>query len=230
MGKKKLEQLQKDAHSIYGNIEWNLGGIIGMAVVTANPKLISLSNAPMRIDIDGMSLDGFQCLGLSLLEKDRKPRADELFGLAKRALMCEALEIAADFLVRAVRIVNTDEDPYEIDSYFSVNIRELWNSKSSRAGSLVTKEDREFFEKCAVPLRNCVRHNNGRLLPHTEIKYSGNPRDKEIEVSFRWAEDDKANNQIKLSMSLAHDIFLTIWNIVEDGLSKALSEIDENAG
>lgn len=130
-------------------------------------------------------MDGFQCLGVALLEKDRKPRADELLGMAKRALMCESLEMAADFLARAVRIAKNGKDPHEDDDYFIVDIRELWNLKTGRAGSLIDPSDRIFLEKCAAPLRNIIRHHNGRLPPKKEIIYSGTLRDRKIEINCK---------------------------------------------
>ena len=141
----KIIRLLNDEKSIFSNIEWNLGALIGMASVVLSPKLVNISNAPLRISADGLDVDGFQCLGVALLEKDRKPRADELLGMAKRTLMCESLEMAADFLARAVRIAENGKDPYEDDDYFSVDIRELWNSKKGRAGSLIDPSDRVFL-------------------------------------------------------------------------------------
>jgi len=59
-----------------------------MASVVLTPKLVNISIAPLRISIDGLDVDRFQCLGVALLEKDKKPHVDELLGIANRALMC----------------------------------------------------------------------------------------------------------------------------------------------
>jgi len=222
----KIIRLSSDAKSIFSNIEWNLGALIGMASVVLAPKLVNISNAPLRISADGLDVDGFQCLGVALLEKDRKPRADELLGMAKRVLMCESLEMAADFLTRAVRIAENGKDPYEDDDYFSVDIRELWNPKTGRAGSLIDKSDRKFLEKCAAPLRNIIRHNNGRLPPKKEIKYSETLRSKKIEISYKWGEGK--DNSLKMPLKIAHDIFYIIWAFTDDGLQKALKISKKN--
>jgi len=42
----KLRKRQADAIAIYNNIEWNLGGLIGMAVIIANPKLLHRIYSP----------------------------------------------------------------------------------------------------------------------------------------------------------------------------------------
>jgi hypothetical protein len=222
----KIIRLLNDEKSIFSNIEWNLGALIGMASVVLSPKLVNISNAPLRISADGLDVDGFQCLGVALLEKDRKPRADELLGMAKRTLMCESLEIAADFLARAVRIAENGKDPYEDDDYFSVDIRELWNPKKGRASSLIDPSDRVFLEKCAAPLRNIIRHNNGRLLPKKEIIYSGTLRDKKIEINYKWEEGK--DNSLKMPLNIAHDIFYLIWALADDGLQKALKISKKN--
>lgn len=210
-----------DERSIFNNIEWNLGGLIGMASVILLPKLINISNAPLRINGDGLDVDGFQCLGVALLEKDRKPRADELLAMAKRALICESLEMTADFLSRATRIAKFGQDPYEEDNYFSVDIRELWNPNEGKAGYLIDLSDREFVEKCAAPLRNVIRHNNGRLTPKRNITYSGTLRGKTIDVSYNWKDGEE--NSIKMSLNKAYDIFNVIRSIVDMGLQKALN-------
>jgi hypothetical protein len=160
-----LENLQNDAQAIYDNIEWNLGGLMGMAAIIKNPNLLNLTSAPLVLEVDGLSVDGFQCLGIALLAKDRQNRAEELLAMARRSLLCEALEVAADFLTRAAQVSASGMDPYERDNYSSVDIRDLWNSTTGKAGSLIKQVDREFFEKLVAPLRNFIRHNNGKLPP-----------------------------------------------------------------
>ena len=222
----KIIRLVNDGKSIFSNIEWNLGALIGIASVVLSPKLVDISNAPLRINADGLDVDGFQCLGVALLEKDRKPRADELLGMAKRALMCESLEMAADFLTRAARIAKNGIDPYEDDDYYSVDIRELWNPKEGRAGYLIDSSDRVFIERCAAPLRNIIRHNNGRLPPKKQIIYSGTLRDKKIAIDYKW--EDGKDNSLKLPLNIAHDIFYLIWALVDNGLQKALKITQKN--
>jgi hypothetical protein len=212
-------QLKQDAHAIYSNIEWNLGCGVGLGAVILNPKLLNLQAVPLRIDVDGLSLDGFQCLGIALLEKDRQARANEVLGAVRRALICEGVELAADFLVRAARVMTQGADPYDAEEYFSVDLRELWNPGSGRAGSLITADDRTFLEHCAVPLRNCIRHNNGRLLPKKSIRYHGNPRGKAIGIDFTWRKE--SDNAIALQLSVAYDIFAVVREIVFDGLERA---------
>jgi hypothetical protein len=218
---------EKEATSIYSNIQWNLGAMAGMAAIIRKPDLINLSEAPLRMKVDGLDLDALQCFGVALLEKDRQPRADELIAMAKRALLAEATEMAADFLVRAVRIVHNGKDPYEIDDYFSVSMNELWNPNSGKAGSLLTEADRNFFENCAAPLRHLTRHNNARLLPKKEVNYTGNPRGKQISINLEWEEG--VDNNVTLSLSVAHDIFLTTREAVKSGLQDAYSRVNDSA-
>src|SRR6266511_241922 len=109
----QVAQLKQDAHAIYSNIEWNLGCCVDMGVVILNPKLLNLQVIPLRIDVDGRSLDGCQCLGIDLLEKERQARANEVLGAVRRALLCAGVELAADFLVRTHPVVPQRADPYE---------------------------------------------------------------------------------------------------------------------
>lgn len=219
----KLRNLETDASAVYGNIQWNLGGVVGIAAIILNPSLLFISNIPSMISVSGLTLNGNQCLGTALAQQERRDRATELVNAAKRSLICEALELAADFLVRASRISSSGTDPYEDDDYFSSDIKELWNSKANRAGWLIEAADRDFFEMCAAPLRNCIRHNNGRLTPQKSIVYSGQPRGRSIKLSLQWRKDGE--NHIELTLSEAHDIFTAIRAIVDTGLQRAVAEV-----
>jgi len=223
----KIDDLLSDSRAIFNNIQWNLGATVGIASIIINPKLINLNNAPLRIDVEGLDIDGFQCLGVALLEKDRMPRLNEIIAMAKRSLVCESLELAADFLVRASRIMHQGIDPYENDQYFSVDIRELWNSNKGKAGALITHTERQFFENLVAPLRNLIRHNNGKLLPKKAIQYSGQHYGKPLAVNQEWKEG--ADNNIKLQLKTAHDIFTIVMATVDDGLGRARTAIIEAA-
>jgi hypothetical protein len=215
----KLDPLFSDFEAIFNNIEWNLGATIGIASIVINPKLIYLNNAPLRINVDGLDVDGFQCLGVALLEKDRMPRMNEIIAMAKRSLVCESLELAADFLVRASRIMYQGIDPYEKDQYFSVDIRELWNSNKGKAGELIDRPERQFLENLVYPLRNLIRHNNGKLLPKKSIRYNGQHYERSLNIDLEWIEGN--DNNIVLQLNTAHDIFVTVRHIVEDGFGRA---------
>jgi hypothetical protein len=146
----QLLRLRSDFESILNNIEWNLAAFVSAAAIIINPKLLDLHNLPMRISSEGLDIDGFQAVGLALLEKDRKSRANELLAAAKRSLICESLEICADYLARGARIASGEGDPYVRDDYFSVDIRELWSGKPGRSGILLEEREREFIQK-ALP-------------------------------------------------------------------------------
>jgi hypothetical protein len=214
-----LSKLRRDADAMLGNLEWNVGGLLGLSVIIQRPAVINLQSAPTSIEVDGLAVDGFQCLGLSLLQRDRKARTEEVLALARRCLICESTELATDYLVRASRLANGKEDPYNGAEYFSVDFTELWNPKKGKAGSLLTQEQRGFMEKCVVPLRHCIRHNNGRLLPYKSIHYTGLPADHQIVVSLQW----KANslNEIALSLKECHDSFTTVRTALTAGLERA---------
>lgn len=223
----QIARLLQDAQSVYANIEWNLGCLVGLGAIILRPQLLNLQTAPLRIEIDGLTLDGFQCLGIALLDKDRKPRSDEVLGAARRALICEGVELAADFLVRASRVASAGADPYEAEDYFSVDLRELWNPSTGKAGSLIESEDRSFLETCVVPLRNCIRHNNGRLLPKKSIHYQGNLRGRHVDIDFKWQKDSE--NALVLPLSSAHGIFTAVREIVVAGLEHAIANCGEAA-
>jgi len=215
----KIDVLLSNFRATFNNIEWNLGATVGIASIVLNPRLINLDNAPLRINVDGLDVDGFQCLGVALLEKDRMPRVNEIIAMAKRSLVCESLELAADFLVRASRIIYQGGDPYEKDQYFSVDIRELWNSNSGKAGEFIDHSERQFLENLAAPLRNLIRHNNSKLLPKKSLNYSGQHYGRTLSIKQEWNEGE--DNNIKLSLKDTHDIFTIVKATVEDGLEKA---------
>jgi len=75
-------------------------------------------------------------------------------------------------------------------------------------------------------LRNIIRHNNGRLPPKKEVKYSGILRNKKIEISYNWEEGN--DNSLKMPLKIAHDIFYIIWALTDDGLQKALKISKKN--
>ncbi|RLB04002.1 MAG: hypothetical protein DRG83_05790 [Deltaproteobacteria bacterium] len=181
----KLRKLQKDAEGIYGNIEWNMAGLIMSAVLVLNPRFLFLQSIPKVIPVDGLNIDGFQVFGLTLAEHEREDRAKELIAAAKRALICESLEVGADLLVRCARILHSGKDPYEIDQNFTANISELWNARRGKAGHLIEAEDRAFVQKCAAPLRHWIRHNNGKILPKKTLYYDGSPRGRRGPSSVR---------------------------------------------
>jgi hypothetical protein len=214
-----LMVLRGDYESILGNIEWNLAGLVSAAMIIINPKLLHLQTVPLRIILDGLDLDGFQCLGLALIEKDRQARANELLAAAKRSLICESLEVCADFLARAARIASGERDPYAHEDYFSVDIKELWNAKRGRAGSLLEESDREFIEKFVALLRNFIRHNNGKLPPRRSIVYAGKPKSKQFNFSLVWSSD--GTNDISAPLNIAHDIFVTLRDISLAGFRRA---------
>ena len=140
-----IDQIENDIQSILTNIEWNLGGLIGLGVLYSNPKIVFLQNAPLTIDVEGLKVDGFQAMGISLLEKDRKCRIDETFALAKRMLICEALETSADYLYRLIEFKKSGEVPYESESILNVSISDLFNSTKGKSGSLLIDEERKFI-------------------------------------------------------------------------------------
>ena len=221
----KIDDLVRITDGIYNNLAWNFGGLVSAAALVIHPKVLYLQNIPAVIEVDGIKIDGFQCLGLTLLGVERKTRSNELISAAKRSLLCDSIEIGADSLIRASSLVEKNVDPYELDEFFSVDIKELWNSKKGKAGYLLSKADRIFFEKCATKLRNVIRHNNAVIPSKKEIVYEGKPREKHINVSFIWTEG--GDNNIKLSLSGAFNIFDTTSKAISAGLKKAKTMLKE---
>jgi hypothetical protein len=215
----KINLLVNDSQSIFNNIEWNLGGLVGIASLVLNPKLVNITQAPLLINADDLEVDGLQCLGVALLEKDRQARSSELIAMAKRTLVCESLEMTADFLVRSTRILNSGQDPYDKNENFNVNIKELWNSKEGKAGSLITSAEMQFFEKCSAPLRNIIRHNNGRLSPNRKIIYKKTIENKSININSKW--EKGTDNRLILQLDKAYDIFCITRSIVSKALNNA---------
>lgn len=216
----RLRQIKRDAEGIYGNIEWNLGGLVASAALISTPQLLFLQAVPPQVEVEGLVFDGFQVMGLTLSRAERGPRANELIAAAKRALICEAFEVGAELLVRAVRILHSGRDPYEIDEYFSISFQELWSAQQGKAGSLLEEHERDFFRDCVASLRNWIRHNNGRIPPRKQLFYSGSPRGQQICIRMKWDQD--ADNNINLLLKLTKDIFDAIREIILDGLRKAV--------
>ena len=79
--------------------------------------------------------------------------------------------------------------------------------------------DREFIEKCAAPLRNFIRHNNGKLAPRRSIVYSGKPQSKEFNFNLLWSSD--GINDISATLHIAHDVFVTLRDIGLAGFGRA---------
>lgn len=218
-----LNQVLSDTKSIFQNIQWNMGGLAGIAALIAKPQMYFTPNIPLRIDIDGLNIDLYQCLGISLLEKDRSPRIDELLASAKRSLICESLEITADALVRTSRIILTGKDPYRNENYFNAEIKELWNSSKGKAGGLITKNQGQFFDKCIAPLRNFIRHHNGLIPPNKEIIYSGTPLERNFDISYVWKNNQ--DNNIKITLEIAFYLFESISQICLIGIKNGIESI-----
>jgi len=226
---KKLRKLQGDAEGIYGNIEWNMKGLIMSAVLVFNPRFLFLQSIPKVISVDGLNIDGFEVFGLTLREYERENRAKELIAAAKRALICESLEVGADLLVRCARILSSGKDPYESNNYFTANISELWSTSKGKAGRLIAAEDRAFVESCAAPLRHWIRHNNGKIPPKETLYYDGSPRGRRVQVQLEWKQDsDNDINDIKLPLAMAYNIFWTIREMILSGIKKAVSNAESN--
>ena len=218
--KQKLQSLYESFQGIFGNIELNAEALIGMAVIYQMPNSLNSNSPkfPQKMMMEGSVFDVRQCLGLSLTQDQKDYRIGEIFALARRSLLCEALENSADILARVASVLERNIDPYEQNEYASINIRDLWSSKSGKSGSLIKRTDREFFEKCAAPLRNIIRHNNGRLPPNKEIVYSGSHRGKHINIRF------EQEQPVQIPMVHIEDIFFTIQKIVDDGIQYAIDE------
>lgn len=215
----KLQKLRADAQGIYGNIEWNLAGLIAAAILIQHPEMLFLPNIPRQVTVNGLALDGFQLMGLTLRHAERAVRSNELIAAAKRSLICEAFEVGTEMLVRAIHILHSGHDPYELEDGFSANFSDTWSSRKERAGSLLEDQERKFFRECVAPLRNWIRHNNGKIPPNEQLSYSGTPRKKRIDICLQWEKD--ADNNIKLGLNVAWDIFETVRDIVLEALKRA---------
>jgi len=224
--KELLNTLLTDSKSIFENIRWNMGGVVGIISLIKKPQMFNLSNIPLRIKIEELDIDLFQCLGISLLQKDRQPRIQELLASTKRSLICESLEITADNLVRTSKIISTGIDPYNHEDYFNADIRDLWNTTKGRAGALISKEQRLFIEKCIAPLRNYIRHNNGVVPPNKSITYNGKPANTQFAINYEWKKNE--DNNIKMPLNTAYYLFESIKIICLSGIEKAMNQLDND--
>jgi len=216
-----LKQLHSDASAMFANIEWNLGSLVGAAVVLNKPAVVSRLSTPIEVVVDELRLNGPQILGLDLTAHERKDRIREVLALAHRCLICESTELAADVLFRAARILQGQKDPYLGNDHFGVNLVDLSRQKKGKSGFLISVEQRKFMSTCAVELRCLIRHNNARLLPHKSVVYAGTPAQLPIEINQQWIKG--SSNELKISLKTSHDIFSSVSSIVQSGLTAAMS-------
>lgn len=215
-----LKKLRSDTSAMLSNIEWNLGSLVGAALILNNPSIVSRQSIPTEVVVDGLELSGSQILGLGLSTHESKDRIREILALAQRCLICESTELAADILFRAAQILNGHKDPYLGNKQFGVDLADLSSAKKGKSGSLISAEQRKFMSACAVKLRCSIRHNNARLLPRKSIVYVGVPAQLLIEVNEQWIEG--SNNELKISLKTSHDIFTSVSSIVHSGLTNAM--------
>ena len=218
----ELNKLQSDATAMLANIEWNLGALVGAALVINKPSLVNRSAIPKEIILDELGLNGFQILGLDLASDERQARIREVLALGHRCLICESTELAADVLFRAVRILQDQKDPYLGDAQFGVDLSALSSPKKGKSGSLISIEQRNFMGTCAVVLRCLIRHNNARFLPHKSVIYDGTPASLPISINQQWLQG--SSNELNISLKTSHDIFRNVSRVVSDGLTFALAE------
>ncbi len=219
--KKKINKILSNHTSYLNNIEWTLGNLVGQAAIILKPETLNLQNVPKVISIDNLEIDGYQCLGISLLNKDRLARSNEIINSAKRSLICESLELTAEHLSRVARIKKNQVDPLDKEDFFSANIKELWNSKEGNSGCLLENDERLFFEKCASPLRHWIRHGNGKIPNKKEISYTNNIMGKNININQKWVSGK--DNDLVASLRLAHDVFSVIRDISTNAIKSAVN-------
>lgn len=207
---------------ILAYIEWNLGALVGAAILLNNPSVVNRLAVPTEVFVDGLGLNGPLIIGLDLAAHERKDRIREVLSLAHRCLICESTELAADFLFRAARILQGQNDPYLGNDRFGVNLVDLSNQKQGKSGSLISSEQRNFMSTCAVELRCLIRHNNARLLPHKSVVYAGTPAQLPIAIDQQWLQG--SSNELNISLKISHDIFSSVSWIVQSGLTAAMSE------
>lgn len=217
----ELRQLHSDASAMFANIEWNLGSLVGAAVVLNKPAMVNRLSIPIEVVVDELSLNGPQILGLDLAAHERKDRIREVLALAQRCLICESTELAADVLHRAALILQGQKDPYLGNKQFGVNLADLSKPRQGKSGSLISAEQRKFLRDCAVELRCLIRHNNARLLPHKSVVYAGTPAQLPIAINQQWIQG--SSNELKISLKTSHDIFSSVSSIVQSGLTAAIS-------
>ena len=216
-----LRQLHSDASAMLANIEWNLGALVGAAVVLNKPEVLSRPSIPIEVLVDELGLNGPQILGLDLAAHERKDRIREVLALAQRCLICESTELAADILFRAAWILQGQKDPYVGNDRFGVGFADLSRARQGKSGALISAEQRKFMSTCAVQLRCLIRHNNARLLPHKSVVYAGTPAQWPIEINQQWLQG--SSNELKISLKTSYDIFSSVSSIVQSGLTAAIS-------
>ncbi len=223
MSNRRLKQLQKllsDTSLIYRGIEGLVRTLIGAGTLIRNSQMLRPEQITKEFKLDGFVIDGPWSLGLAMSSEEVEHYSQSLVALANRELICDTLQITADVLARAARILLSGKDPYALDTYFSGNIAELWADKTGRAGSLLQPEERRFFKDCATPLRHCVRHNNAVIRPRMKISYSGNPSKWAINVWFQWHKGQP--NRLRIPISESFKIFLTMKECGTEGIQQAL--------
>jgi hypothetical protein len=218
----KLRGLFEEAREIYNTVAFCAPEFLGMAFVLENPGVLAASIVPAELDAGGVVFSVSQCLGLGLPPDHRSLHRRNMVAAAKRILHCDSLELTVSFLVRAARILRSGKDPVESNDYFDPGMRELWNAQKGRAGALLAPDERLFFQKCAAPLRNLLRHNNAILPPHKRILYDGKPFGREISLRLEWREG--GSNKVDLDFRSVLLIFETIRDSGMAGLQRALRE------
>ena len=206
---------------MFDNIEWNMAGLVGMAMILNKPTIVDKEHLPKSIDVDGLVLKAPEILGLVLPDFERKARGQEFLALAQRCLICESTELAADVLFRASRLASKKPDPYHATVPFSVKFSDLWNPNRGMSGALLTPEQRNFMQECAVNLRGLIRHNNAHLLQNKSVIYKGTPVNKQIEVIQKWAPG--SDNRLDISLDTSYEIFRSVAALVHDGIEGVLS-------
>ena len=217
----RLKKLHKDTRSSLNNIEWNAAALCGISGLIAQPELLNKTSIQEIIEIDSFELNFHQATGLSLQNGDRQSRINELISAAKRSLICDSIEIIANYTYRAVRILNTGRDPIEQKDQFSIKLMHLHTKKKNNPSEYFSENDRKFFSELVIPLRHCIRHNNATILYNKSICYKGTHSNYIFEFNQSWKNMSK--NNISLTLKQAWEIFIVLKNISDKAFRKILS-------
>ena len=216
----KAVQLGTQAQGILKTVETNVSGLVGLAAIVTNPALFLskavLEKEKIEISVEDLKPDGRLVYGIALSPEARDQRRSQLLALGKRHLLCDSLEVLADYLARMARIRSLGADPYAQDEHFSVDISDLWNPKPGYAGSLLDLEDRQFIKQCLAPIRNFMRHNNSIIPPLKSILYQGSPKGLKIRIRLKWRSN--SDNRIPITLSQATKLFYALRAALDGAL------------
>jgi len=201
------------------NIKWLLGSLVAQFVVINTPDIIETSRLPVEVCVDGLRLPAAKIFGLGFTPSDRRILSRELLAAARRLLIADSTEQLIESVCRAWGMHEdpSGTDPYEKNKEISFTCSRIYGN--TRAGSLLTKEERAFIKEVACPIRNAIRHNNGVISPGSRpFTFSGKVAGREISVKL------ERGKPLKLSLEKSYSFFEVIKTIGNNAFTRLFKE------